>query len=328
MAETPVTVGWWPRLRGQVARGGRAAGAWLGQRSRTILRPVRDWGSRHALGITITLLITAFLLVFFWEHIVISVYPGQVGVLWRRFSGTVIHKVYGEGVHLVSPLNIMYIYDVRWHVLQRSVTILTRDGLEVQADLALLYHVVPERAAALHKFVGPTYVDSLITPALEAAARNVLGQLDTESVYVQKEQNVYEDAFERELTRRARSEGVWHYIEVQELSVLRLTLPSRIQEAIQQKREEEQLALLYDFRLGREEKEAERKRIEARGIRDFQDIITGGLNDRYLVFKGIEATLDLAKSPNTKVIVFGDKAGLPLLLGNVPTAPGEPPRPE
>jgi regulator of protease activity HflC (stomatin/prohibitin superfamily) len=105
-------------------------------------------------------------------------------------------------------------------------------------------------------------------------------------------------------------------------------LPPRIQEAIQQKREEEQIALLYNFRLDREEKEAERKRIEARGIRDFQDIITGGLSDKYLLFKGIEATAELAKSPNAKVIVFGDKSGLPLLLGNVPFGPGEPPRPE
>jgi regulator of protease activity HflC (stomatin/prohibitin superfamily) len=222
----------------------------------------------------------------------------------------------------------MYIYDVRWRVLRRTVTALTRDGLEVTADLGLLYRVIPELAAELHQSVGPTYLESLIIPTLDAATRNILSQIDVEHVYVRKEQHVHEDTFETELTERAKAEVGWKYIAVQELSILRLVLPPRIQEAIQQKREEEQIALLYNFRLDREEKEAERKRIEARGIRDFQDIITGGLSDKYLLFKGIEATAELAKSPNAKVIVFGDKSGLPLLLGNVPFGPGEPPRPE
>jgi hypothetical protein len=105
--------------------------------------------------------------------------------------------------------------------------------------------------------------------------------------------------------------------------VLRLILPQRIQAAIQMKREEEQLALTYSFRLEREQKEAERKRIEAQGIRDFQDIITGGLTTNYLTFKAIDATLELAKSSNAKVVVFGNRVGLPLLLGNVPSELGD-----
>lgn len=293
-----------------------------------MLRPLRNWCSRHALGLTITLLITAFLVVFFWHHVVISIYPGQVGVLWRRFSGTVIDRVYKEGLQVVSPLDIMYIYNTRWQVLRRSVVALTRDGLEITADLGLLYRVSPNLAAELHQAVGPGYLESLIIPNLDAAARNILGQIAVEYLYVRREQNVEADLFERNLLERAKQDAGGKYIEVHDISVLRLTLPSRIQEAIQRKREEEQLALLYEFRVEREEKEAERKRIEARGIRDFQDTITGGLSDKYLTFKGIEATLELAKSSNTKVIVFGDKSGLPLLLGNVPIGPGEPPRPE
>jgi regulator of protease activity HflC (stomatin/prohibitin superfamily) len=323
MAETAVTLGWWGRRRRAVARGLRIVFSWPDRRLRALLRPLQNWCARHTLGLTITLLLTAFLVVFFWERVVVSIYPGQVGVLWRRFNGTLIDRVYGEGLHLVSPINIMYIYNTRWQVLRRSVVALTRDGLEITADLGLLYRVIPRLAAELHQAVGPNYLEALIIPNLDAAARNILGQIAVDYLYVRREQDVEVDLFERSLLERAREDVGGKYVEVQDLSVLRLTLPSRIQEAIQRKREEEQLALLYTFRLDREEKEAERKRIEARGIRDFQDTITGGLSDRYLTFKGIEATLELAKSSNTKVIVFGDKSGLPLLLGNVPIGPGE-----
>jgi regulator of protease activity HflC (stomatin/prohibitin superfamily) len=309
-----------------MARGWRAVLSWPGRAWRAIFYPIRDWGSRHALGLTITLLITAFLVVFFWDRVVVSIYPGQVGVLWRRFGGTRTDRVYGEGLQLVSPLNIMYIYNVRWQVLRRQVTALTRDGLEITSELGLLYRVTPARAAELHQEVGPNYLEALVIPTLDAAARNILGQIAVEYLYVRREQDVYHDLFERSMIERARQDvGGMKYMEIADLSVLRLILPIRIQEAIQRKRTEEQLVLLDEFRVEREEKEAERKRIEARGIRDFQDTITGGMSDQYLTFKGIEATLELAKSLNTKIIVFGDKSGLPLLLGNVPGGPGEPP---
>ena len=311
-----------------IARGWRAVVSWLGRCWRAILYPIRNWYLRHSLGLTLTFLIIAFLAVFFWDRVVISIYPGQVGVLWRRFNGTRTDRVYGEGLHLISPLNIMYIYNVRWQILRRPVAALTKDGLEITTELGLLYRVLPDQAAQLHQEVGPDYLQALIIPVLDAAARNIIGQIPVEDIYVQREQDVGLDIVERRLLERAKNDVERKYIGVDDLSVLRLLLPTRIQDAIQRKREEQQLVLRDEFRLQREEREAERKRIEARGIRDFQDIITGGLSEQYLTFKGIEATLELAKSPNTKVIVFGDKSGLPLLLGNVPTGPGETPRGE
>ena len=292
--------------------------SWLLRQIRRYLQTFRLWLSRHALGLSITVLVAAFLVVFLWQRIFISIHSGHVGVLWRRFGGTVTARVYGEGLHIISPLDIMYPYSVRWHVLRRQVAALAQDGLEIGMDLGLLYRVDRLLAAELHQDVGPAYVESLIVPTLDAAARNMLGRLHVERIYVNREQDVNVDVFERNLIEQAKQEVGWKFIEVHDISVLRLILPERIQNAIQQKREEEQFALLYDFRLAREQKEAERKRIEAQGIRDFQDTISGGLTDRYLTFKGIEASLELARSPNAKIIVFGDEKGLPLVLGNVP----------
>ena len=300
--------------------------SWLARQMRAMLRFLGGWFSRHALGVTITLLIVAFVFVFFWERMVISIYPGEVGVLWRRLSGTVIDKVYGEGLHLVLPINIMYHYNVRWQVLRRTVMGLTRDGLELTTDVGLLYRVRSDLAAELHQSVGEGYLEALIIPTLDAAIRNALGRLDVEKLYVLREEDVYRtdagrvDLFERDLIEHAKEDVGRKYIEVDDVSVLRLVLPTRIQEAIQRKREEEQLALLYDFTLQRERKESERKRIEAQGVRDFQDT-TGGPTDNYLTFKSIEALLELAKSSNAKIIVFGGKGGLPLLLGTGPFAP-------
>lgn len=302
---------------------------WLSRRTRILLYTVADWCSRHSLGLTITLLSLVFIVLFYWNHIVVSIYPGRAGVLWRRFSGTVLSHVYGEGLHLIWPFDVMYVYDVRWQVLPHSITALTRDGLEITLELALLYRVQYDLVAELHQNVGVQYRQALVIPTLDAAVRHALGRLSATLLYVDRENQTYSteaghvDVLERDLVELARKDIGWKYIEVQDLNIRQLVMPRRVQEAIQRKREEEQLALLYNYRLERERKEAERKRIEAQGIRDFQETITGGLTEKFLTFKGIEATLELAKSSNAKVLVFGDKTGLPLLLGVPPPVPSD-----
>ena len=277
--------------------------------------------TRHSFGLTLGALVVAFFVVYFAPRIFISIYPGQAGVLWKRFQGTLTEpeQVYSEGFYLILPIDVMFIYDLRYHVLVRRVNVLTRDGLEITAEVGLLYRVRKELVGELHQEVGERYVDSLIIPTLEAAARNILAAIDARAAYVDKPLALGEtDLFERSLLDRAKGDVGGKYIEVEDLSIMRIVLPGPVQEAIQRKHAEEQLALMYDYRLQREEKEAQRKRIEAGGIKDFQDTIIGGLSERYLKFKGIEATLELAKSPNSKVIVIGNTEGLPLILGAIP----------
>ena len=280
------------------------------------------WLTHHSLALTIGVLLVAFLVVFLFDRIFVSVYPGQAGVLWSRFQGTLTEPgdIYPEGLHIIFPLHIMYRYDLRYQILRRQVTALTRDGLEISADLGLLYRVKKELVGHLHQDVGENYVEALIIPTLDATARHILGTIEPEKVYVDRSSDIFGKTgiVESNLLEQAKENVGERYVEVRDLSILRIVLPDRVQMAIQQKREEQQRALLYYFRLDRERREAQRKQIEAEGIRDFQDTISGGLTDKYLKFKGIEATLELARSPNTKVVVVGDTDGLPLILGTLP----------
>src|SRR5262249_45050379 len=162
---------------------------------------------------------------------------------------------------IIPPIDIMFIYNLRYQILTRRVSVLTRDGLEIVADMGLLYRLKKDFVGELHQQVGETYVDSLIVPTLDAAARNILGAIDAQTVYSQKPISLGDtDLFERSLLDRAKVEIEGKYIEVQDLSIMRVVLPPRVQEAVQKKHEEEQLALVYNFRLEREQKEAERKR--------------------------------------------------------------------
>lgn len=278
---------------------------------------IRDWLTYHSFGLTFAVLILAFFLVYFAPRIFISIHSGQAGVRWKRFSGTMTaaSDVYFEGLHVILPVDIMYIYNLRYQILTRRVSALTRGGLEIQADMGLMYRVRKDHVGALHQQVGPKYIETLIVPTLDAAARNILSALDAETMYAQHSVNVGEtDLFERSLFERAKDDIGRHYIEVADLSIMRLILPERVQQVVQQKHQEEQMVLLYDFRIERERKEVERKRIEAQGIKAFQDILGARLSENYLKFKGIEATLELAKSANSKVVVMGNGSGLPLIL--------------
>ncbi len=282
-------------------------------------RRVRNWFTYHSFGLTLGALVVAFFVVYFAPRIFISVYPGQAGVRWKRFYGTLTDPkdIYSEGFYVIPPIDILYIYDLRYQILNRRVSVLTRDGMEISADMGLLYRVRKEFVGELHQQVGENYVESLVIPTLDAAARNILGAIDAQAVYVAKMTALGEsDLFEKSLFDEAKEEIGGKYIEVQDVSIMRIALPQRVQDAIQRKHEEEQMALMYNFRLDREKKEAERKRVEAQGIKDFHDIMAGGLTDNYLKFKGIEATLELAKSANSKVVIIGNSAGLPLILGS------------
>jgi prohibitin 2 len=301
--------------------------SWIARRLQAALNLLREWSSRHGFAITLTLLIVVFLTVFFWERIFVSIYAGQVGVLWRRFGGTVVEHVYGEGLHLVLPFNIMYIYDVRWNLVRRSITALTQDGLDMTVNVSILYRVNPPLAGQLHQHVGMGYVDSLITPTMASVVRVTLGRLNAEALYVDRPDTVYPttagvvDFFERDLIERVKDEIQigWKYIEVADVNVERLVLPEIVQVAIQRRREEQQRVFEYDYLVEIARKQAERRQIEAGGIEAFQTTITGGLTPGFLTLRRIEAVLELAKSPNAKIILLGDRADLPLLLGTVPS---------
>jgi len=163
--------------------------------------------------------------------------------------------------------------------------------------------------AKLVKLRGLNYVDDVIKPAIRSATRNVVGRYTPEEIYSTKREAITQEIFDE--TDKILNEN---FVHLKNVLVRDVTLPSTIKTAIERKLKQQQEALEYEYRLQKEQKEAERKRIEAKGIKDFQDIVSMGISDKLLRWKGIEATLKLSESPNTKVIIVGGKDGLPIIM--------------
>ncbi|ATB42410.1 hypothetical protein CYFUS_007888 [Cystobacter fuscus] len=248
--------------------------------------------------------------IFYWPSILVTVRSGEQGVLFRRFGqGTITDKTYGEGLHFILPWDTLYIYNVRIQQRRIEFQVLTLDGLQVSIDVSVRYHPRIEQVGLLHKRVGPDYFDTIIRPGIVSKMRTTAGGLNAEEIYSTK-RSVLEQA-----TRDAMRQLDDSYLILDELLIEQVILPENLQISIQNKENAEQVMLEYDYRLKTEVKEAERKRIEAQGVRDFQDIISKGISEQLLRWRGIEATLALAKSENAKVVVIGGgRDGLPLIL--------------
>jgi regulator of protease activity HflC (stomatin/prohibitin superfamily) len=261
-------------------------------------------------GLLMSVLIGLLVFLLFAERVVIFVNAGESAVLFKRFDGgTQLDKTYGEGFHLIFPWDIMEVYTVRIQHEMRQFEVLSANGLKIKVDASVRYRPYLENLPDLHQQVGPDYADRIVFPEVEAVVRQIFGQYLPEDIYSSQKfiiQNTVQNAI-FEVSER--------YVDLDELLITKITLPDMIVKAIEEKLEKEQVALGYRFRLDSERLEAERKRIEAGGIRDFQSIISAGLNENYLRFKGIEATLKLAESNNSKIVVIGGgKDGLPIIL--------------
>src|SRR5262245_1056672 len=142
-------------------------------RSRSVFR-------RYEVTLVIALLLLAFLFVYFWSSIVISIRPGEGGVLWSRIFGTQTNVVYPEGTHLILPINKMTIYNVRYQKVDRSFTVLSKDGLEIAVDTTIRFKPVDKTIGRLHQLVGPDYVETIVVPEVGTAVRTIIGKYGTE----------------------------------------------------------------------------------------------------------------------------------------------------
>ena len=243
---------------------------------------------------------------------VVTIGPGEAGVIFRPLGMGVdtVHPPLSEGVHIVAPWNTVYVYNIRQQQLFETMKVLSQDGLDIKLDASIWFQPVVKDLAKLHKFRGRTYVDDVLKPAVRSATRSVVGRYTPEQIYSTKREAIQQEIYDE--TRKILAN---QYVQLNKILVRDVTLPTTIKTAIERKLKQQQEALEYEFKLQKEKKEAERKRIEAQGIRDFQHIVTEGISDKLLRWKGIEATLKLAESPNAKVIVIGSgKDGLPIIL--------------
>ncbi len=268
----------------------------------------------HTLALVILGLVLLFAFVYFVPDEFVFIYPGQAAILWHRFyNGQVMNSVYGEGTHIILPWDKMYVYNLRVHDLDDSVNLLTIDGLAVQVKLNVRVKLDVHNLPALNERLGPDYMTTVVKPQLESATRNVLSRYQAEQLHVHDEESLSND-----IQSVLQAAPDMDLIGIQAVNIESIVLPPGLQASIEAKNEEEQKSLLYDYKLQEARKEAERKKIEAEGIEQFQDTLSHGLTNQYLIYRGIEATEALANSPNAKmVIINSDKNGLPLVMGGM-----------
>lgn len=273
----------------------------------------RTQSTKLPIFIVPTVVILLVLLVILFKS-TITIDAGEAGVLWKRFSDGVVvdEPPLDEGFHIVAPWNKVFVYEVRQQELHEKMKVLSSNGLDILLETSAWY--MPEYAnlGKLHKEKGEEYLERVIKPALRSAARSVVGRYTPEQLYSSKRDVIQHEIFEE--TKKILDN---QYVDLVRVLVRDVTLPPTIKSAIERKLKQEQESLEYEFRLEKAQKEAERQRIEAKGKADANRILSASLTDKILQDKGIEATLQLSNSSNSKVIVIGSgKSGMPIILGN------------
>ena len=245
----------------------------------------------------------------------LTIMPGETGVLFKKFSGGLNKDViYGQGFHVIAPWNTMIIYNVKEQTAEEKMNVLDKNGLSIAVDVTVRFNPFPNKIGYVHERFGKAYIQTLVIPEVRSAVRQVMGRYSAEEIYSTKRQEVETNIInEAEETLSSQDNN----IKMNALLIREVILPLNIKNAIELKLGQEQESLAYEFKISKEQKEAERKIIAAEGEAAANRIINNSLTPELLQMRGIEATLELAKSPNSKVVIIGSgKQGMPLILGN------------
>jgi prohibitin 1 len=257
----------------------------------------------------IGLAIAALVLIILLFSSVTRVESGHVGVL--TLFGRVTGEVLPEGMHIISPFKTNNEMTIRTQEIKESASVPSSEGLVMNLDTSLIYHLDPTKASDVFQKIGPSYETVLIEPNLRAAIREATASHTANALYTGEREMVAKQIHDQ-MAGILGSRGIL----VESILLRDIQLPLTLKSSIEAKQQAEQDALAMNFKLQKETQEAQRKRIEAQSIRDFQQIVAQGISPQLLEWKGIEATENLAKSSNSKVVVIGNsKNGLPLILG-------------
>ena len=238
-----------------------------------------------------------------------TVPSGMGAVEWTPSGGTLKDPI-GEGEYFVSPFSDIFKYDLREQEHQESLDVLANNGLAIVLDTSILFKPVSSELYLLQTEIGPDYYRILLGPLLRSGARKVVGRYAPEEIYSTKREEIEKEIF-AEVNRKLQS----RHIQVDGILIRDVHLPKIVQEAIELKLQQEQRALAMQFVLDKERKEAERKKIEASGIADYQQLIGKGLTEMLLQWKQIDAIERLVQSPNSKTIVLDvGKGNFPIIL--------------
>jgi prohibitin 2 len=296
----------------------------------------RRFVERYLPSLVLYLMVASLLLVVLVPHMVLTVPSGQVGVLWKRFSGGTVldpRELRDEGLHVIFPWDRLFLYDLRVQSITETYNAISSDGVNLNATLNIRFRLQHDSVPTLHQVVGPNYI-KLLGPQIASQMREVIAQYTAEQVYSTARQEIQEKVrelaleklshkmMERESDRASYNVAMRDTIILYDTLLYGIELPALVVHAINRKTEQYYIAEEYKFRVEREKRESERKKIEAEGIREFQQTVARGISDSYLRWRGVEATLQLAQSTNSKVVIIGGgKDGLPIILGNVDSQP-------
>jgi regulator of protease activity HflC (stomatin/prohibitin superfamily) len=293
---------------------------------------------RYLPSFVIYLMVLTLVGVVLFPHVAVTVPSGHVGVLWKRFGGGTVldpRQLKDEGLHLVWPWNEVFLYDLRLQSITETYNAISSDGVSLAATLIVRFRLQRDAVPVLHQSIGRENLQLLAKPGIGSLTREVIAQYTAEQVYSTARQEIQEkirslaeDSLSEKMMER---EGDAPYrvslrdtVIIYDTLVQSIELPPLVVNAINRKTEQYYISEEFKFRVEREKRESERKKIEAEGIREFQTIVSQGISDSYLRWRGIEATLQLAQSTNSKVVIIGSaKDGLPLILGNMDTPPAQ-----
>jgi regulator of protease activity HflC (stomatin/prohibitin superfamily) len=284
----------------------------------------QNWVQENFVKSLFGIITLVLLIIVMWPHCMIFIPAGHAGVLWSRFfGGTVMDRIYRPGAHVILPWDVMTVYDLRVQLETTELDVLTADGLHSNVGIGFRFQVDENNLTVLHEFVGPNYLDKLLVTDIASYTRRMFSNYKPEEAFMSKRAFI-EDSIQAAVNKNllenfnpTLKQNV-RFIVLDDVMIQNVKLPDAVAHAIERKVEEYHRAEQYKFTLQAEAKEAERKAIEAQGIRQFQDIVRPGLSDSYLRWRGIEATLTLAQSPNSKTVIIGSgPGGLPIILGNM-----------
>ena len=278
---------------------------------------------RLAVSSLFTLILTLFVVMILWRHIVITVPAGHAGVMWWRFFGgtEVTAPPKEEGVHMIFPWDKLILYDVRLQEKTTDFAVVANDGLSIRVTASIRWKARPKRLGRLHKTVGPDYLDRLVLPEVGSILRETIAKYKAVDLYASNRRTVQETIYQTILSEangiggRHEDEDSHNLVALLDILVTEVALPNTLLDAIERKFAQSELVEEYRFRVQREELESQRKEVEANGIRKFQETVAPAISDAYLRWSGIEATLKLAQSLNSKVVILGNgPGGLPVIL--------------
>lgn len=253
---------------------------------------------------------------------IVQIGAGTVGV--QSLFGKVSDGILTSGLNMVNPLVDVTTVDVKTQNYTMSavhdegeksgddaIRVLTSDGLEVIVDLTILYRVIPTEAPRVLREIGPNYQDKIVRPVTRTRIRDNAVNYEAVALYSSRRQQFQDKIFEQ-IERDFKGRGLL----LESILIRNINLPESVKKTIESKINAEQESQKMQFVLSKEKQEAERKRVEAQGIADYQRIISESLTDRQLQYEQIKAQKELASSPNAKVVIMGGKSSVPLILGD------------